>query len=503
MGRRWHAGLNFGIFLLFVFSSLLYTYKLSSIPTSFHGDEGETGFQALAILEGNLGLIGVGWFDIPLLSFVPHVATMAIVGPTIVGERLGSVIFGLLTIPVFYLFTKELFKERVALVSTLLLATSHLWIALSRFGTIYTQATFLMLTTLYFLFKALKTQKLRYFLFTGIFLGLSFYSYYAVRILPLIMVIPVLQYVLKSGIVKKTLLQIGIVIISAIIIFSPQAVFFLRNPEAFTSRTNMVYIYSTTGRQWANYNKNDLGVFIEQTKKTFNIFAGDNSTQYGYKGQLLDWLSIIFLIIGTSYLMRHLFSQKYLFLLAWLGLSLLGQVLTTIPTPVFLPRFVVGLPVLFIIVGLGIDKFYSLLNRIKGYAIARAIISVILIFIAGSNIYTYFISYPKQIAGDPNARAATKISSYLNSLKNDYAVYFLTEPLLYPDFGTIKFITNKNKSVLGTATYEHKANGKLVYIIYPHRLLELWTIRQRYPDGKIQEFKDIDGHIQFYVYRVE
>jgi 4-amino-4-deoxy-L-arabinose transferase-like glycosyltransferase len=501
MRSKWYLKLNLEIFIIFIFSVFIYVYRLNSIPTSFHGDEGETALQALEILKGNAGLVGVGWFDLPLLSFVPHAAGMLLWGENIIGVRLGSVIFGLLTIPVFYLFVKELFKTRIAFISTLLLATSHLWIALSRFGTIYPQAAFLMIATLYFLFKALKTQKLIYFALTGIFLGLSFYSYYAIRILPFIMVIPIFYYLMRSGSSKKTLLQIGILIVSALVIFSPQGLFYLKTPNAFLSRTDAVYIFSETGRQWTNYNKSDPEILLEQTKRTFNIFAGDNSTQYGYKGQLLDWASIIFLILGLAYVFRRITSLNHLFIIVWLGLSLVGQILTTIPPPFFLPRFVVGLPVLYILIAQGIDRFY-LLVKIKGVSLANIVIAVIIIYIVGTNIYTYFISYPKQTAGDPNARAATKIASYINSQSSPYSLYFMTEPALYPGFGTLKFLTG-GKSLTLSATDSEQSIGSTSYIVYPHRLPELSIIMKKYPNGKLMEYRDIDGRIQFYIYKIE
>lgn len=501
---------------IFIF---LYTVNLQTIPTSVHGDEGETALQALEILKGRVDIIGVGWYDLPLLSFVPHAITIAIFGENIIGNRLGSVIFGFLTVPIFYLFINELFKTRVAFISTLLLATSHMWIALSRLGITYVQATFLMLAALYFLFKALRTQKLRYFIFTGIFLGLSFYSYYAVRILPFIMVLPIFHYFLKSGITKKTLLQIGILIISAIVIFSPQGLFYLKNPNTFSSRTNSVFIFSSSGKQWTNYNKSDPEIFLEQTKRTFNIFAGDNSTQYGYKGQLIEYITLTFFLVGAIYVLRYFF-QKSLLLFTWLILALLGQILTTMPTPIFLPRFVIGLPVFFIFSALGFDVLYKITKR---YNLKYILVLTILLIIF-YNLRIYFIEYPKQLetgiaGGGFHELTPMKIAKYLTALPNDYKAIFLTAPYLSGDYGSLKFLisqkeritinnpymfaTNQgSKAVLGTQTENLGNSTRLVFIIYPEYQSELINLKKAYPYGQRTEFYNGNGQLELIIYTV-
>src|SRR3972149_11228600 len=70
---------KFSLLFFLIIITPIYIFKLNIIPTSVHGDEGETALQAIQIVKGNVGLIGVGWFDLPLLSFVPHAITMAIV----------------------------------------------------------------------------------------------------------------------------------------------------------------------------------------------------------------------------------------------------------------------------------------------------------------------------------------------------------------------------------------------------------------------------------------
>lgn len=502
------------IVLIVIFSIALYTVKLGVIPTSVHGDEGETALQALDMLRGNTGAIGVGWFDLPLLSFAPHALGMKIFGENIIGNRAGSVVFGLLTLPIFFLFIRQLFSFQIGVIASILLGTSHLWIALSRLGITYTQASFLIICTLYFLFKAFRTKSVMNFVIAGAFLGLSFYSYYAVRILPIIILPSVAFYVFNKKEVVKNIGHIILFLIAAFIIFLPQGIFFMKNPESFSSRTKTVYIFSEIGRQWTNYNKTDQEVLVEQTKRTFNIFLGDNSTQYGYKGMLIDWVTLTLTTIGLLYIIIFL-SKKHIFILLWLSFSLIGQILTTIPPPFFLPRFVIGLPALYVLSAIGLDALLKTIKMKK--SLTLPITACVLIIIGGYNIYTYFVLYPKQIAGDLNARAATKIAYYLNSLPKSYSAIFVTPYQGYSNFGTLRFLSphvkkldedplqidmnNQQNSVLGTKT-TNLINNRLVYILYPNFRSKLRELRKLYPNGKIFSSRDINGQTQFYVLKI-
>lgn len=501
------------IALLIIYCITLYTVKLDSIPTSVHGDEGETALQALDILHGKTDIFGVGWFDLPLLSFVPHALGMRLFGENIIGDRVGSVVFGLFTLPIFFLFIRQLFSFRIAAVATILLGTSHLWIALSRLGITYTQASFLMICTLYFLFKAFKARSIKNFIIAGAFLGLSFYSYYAIRILPIVIIPSIVFYIFNKKLILKNISHIILFLIAAFIVFLPQGIFFVKHPESFSSRTKTVFIFSESGKQWTNYNKTIHEILFEQTKKTFNIFAGDNSTQYGYKGALFDYLTLFFLMLGLLYSIIR-FSSVSVFLFVWLSLAVAGQILTTIPTPIFLPRFVIGLPILYIFVALGIDVSIKFLIRKNLQLLSYTVIVITLAFIIRFNLLTYFSYYPKQIVGDPNARAGTKIAQYINSLPLSYTTYFLTHPSYGPGNGTIRFVSS-NKNIINIENpfdYKIAYNSNVLgaeigsnrtYIIYPQYAYKFRELQIIYPNSEIEEFKDIDGHIQFYVLKTK
>lgn len=490
-------------FLFYIF--FVYAWNLDRLPPNVHGDEGETAIQALEILSNNTGIIGVGWYDLPLLSFIPHSIGM-ILGPAIVGDRMGSVVFGIGTIIVFYLLINELFKKQIAIISTMFLATSHMWIALSRLGITYTQATFCLVLTLYFVTKGMEKHSAKYFIFAGASAGISIYSYYGVRIIPVLLSIILLFYLSQKSHFKQRIKNIVFLSITGLIVFLPQGIFYLNNPLTFSSRTDSVFVLSETGKSWSNYNdKNSIEILFVQTKKTLNIFVGDNSTQYGYKGHLLDIFSLIFIICGIIYSLIHIKNFKYLFILVWFFLAVIGQILTTIPTPIFLPRFVVGVPILFLFGAIGTVFIWEKLSFNTNLKSALFIGAFIFIFLY--NFKTYFIDYPIQVAkgvagGGVHELTPRKISDFINSFPQNHSFFFMTKPFLSSDYGTIRFLAR------GSSRFEidpkdlPAIKGDSSFILYPEYEGKIKDIQRKFPNGVLKRHYNYFNEIEFITYTV-
>lgn len=489
---------------------LLYFYKLESFPSVVHGDEAETALQALKFLKDPpSNVIGVGWAHLPLLSFIPHAVSMQLFGQNIAGDRIGSAIFGVATLPFFYFFLKLLFEKKIALLATVLLGSSHLWIALSRIGLTCVHVSFFLSVTLYFLFLGIKTNKIFHFILSGIFMGLGLYSYSAAKALPIIVLPPILFYLIKAGGLKNRILNILIFLIISSIIFLPQGIFFINHPNTFLSRAETVYIFSKPASAWANYNDNSLGILFKQTQKTFDIFSGDNSSQYGYRGQLIDWVSILFLILGLFAVLRLKIKIK-VFLFSWFIISLLGQILTSIPSPIFLPRFVIGLPLLYIFISLGIFEFSKLLNffPFKKY-LKPGLIFFSIITIVIFNLTAYFFLSPKNSIADAGSRISTEVSNYLINKSKNSIVYFYTEPYLYIDYPTLRFLNPDLKKIsTGISSpknfyipYLHDLHGQTaILIIIPEYSFILTKLADIYPQGETKLINAKTG--QFYSFEI-
>ncbi|HEM62666.1 MAG TPA: hypothetical protein ENO24_10280, partial [Chloroflexi bacterium] len=131
-GERWRPWEIFLVFAIVGLGFSLQAYRVGDTPPGFHGDEAESGLQALQIISGEVpSLISVGWYHLPMLSFAWPAVSMALLGDTVYGLRMSSVIVGTFTLLAFYPLVRLLFGRSTALLATFLLAISHPLIALN------------------------------------------------------------------------------------------------------------------------------------------------------------------------------------------------------------------------------------------------------------------------------------------------------------------------------------------------------------------------------------
>ena len=97
---------------------------------------------------------------------------------SVYGIRLFSAIFGVLCIWALYLLAKELFDAKVARWAALIATISPFAVQYSQEARMYTMLVFFILVAAYFFVKGLNTGKIKYYIFWGIFTGLSMLTHY-------------------------------------------------------------------------------------------------------------------------------------------------------------------------------------------------------------------------------------------------------------------------------------------------------------------------------------
>ena len=496
---------------------LLLAYDLENIPPGVHGDEGESGMQALKILQGQIpGLISVGWYHQPMLAFAWHALTMKIFGDTVFGLRMSSVIVGTLTLIPLYFLTRLLFGRRVALLATLLLSVSHWHIALNRLGINYTQTTLLEVTGFYFLFKGLRSKNILYFMASGLAVGMGLYLYYASRLVPFIIAAFVLLGILlERGFWAQYRYGLVALFLAAALIFAPMAFYFLEHPHQFISRTQFVFLFSDVdGLERTHGTTQSLPAFLVQAKRVLLLFnqGPDRSGQYGYQGAMLDFLSSIFFVLGLAYITLHWRESKHLFLLLWFWLTLIVGGMLTLPAP-FTPRLAGMIPLSFILAGLAVEKARGVLARAWGQGrLARSTLTALMILLLSVvgfiNYRTYFVEYTNSVQGWAQREAATVVAQYIRSLGDEYEVYLLGAPKLHLRHGTIRFIARRYEGVdvLNPEAYiplREKVERNVAYIILPHRLDQLSLLLRYYPGGTLRSFTRPTGEVRFMALEVE
>jgi 4-amino-4-deoxy-L-arabinose transferase-like glycosyltransferase len=491
-------------------------YRVAEIPPGFHGDEAESGMQALSLLHGEVNsLISVGWYHLPMLSFAWHALSMRLLGETVYGLRMSSVIVGTLTLIPLYFLTRLLFGRRTALIATFLLAVSHPFIALNRLGINYTQTALFEVTTFYFLFRGLRSGRWWDFALSGVFMGAGLYLYYASRLVPFIVLAFWLCVALAAReVVRRHGRGMALSWLAALLVFSPMALYFLEHPWHLMSRTSYVFLFGTRGWIEAPYPRYDaLTTLVNQAARVLPLFnyGGDLSGQYGYRGPMLDFITSMFFVLGLGYVSARAHRPRHFFLLIWFWATLIAGGVLTLPAP-FLPRLVGLLPVLSIFAAVAIARLWTLCVDAWSHArVARATLNAIFVTaLAGAallNWDTYFNRYLPTVQGWAMREPATAIAQYINSLGDGYDVYLLGEPKLYVRHGTIRFIARDAHAtdVLSSSQFiplTTNPGRDAVYILLPTHLHHLQQIRQYYPTGVLREFTRESGELWFAAYEI-
>jgi len=361
-------------------------YQLDSVPPGLHYDEGfnlrnaketlETG-QFEVFYPDNFGREGL---HIWLVSL-----SFKIFGTQPWSLRLVSALIGILTVLGLYLLAKELFSQKVALISSFFLAVSFWHINFSRIGYRAILVPFILCFCFYFLLKAIRQNRLFYFIIAGIFFGLGFYTYIAFRLAVLLLGVVSLLAIWKHW-QKEKLIRWGVFFITIILVSLPLVIYFTQNPEHFISRSSNISVFSA---------ENPLKVLALSTAKSlamFNIF-GDSNWRHNYSGSpMLIWPVGILFILGIGLMVTKLYKPKQrIFLLSWFIIMLLPAILTFEGLPHAL-RSIGVIPVVYIFAALGLIWLFEKISS-KNKKIAIIVLIFFLLYPALANYHKYFIKW--------------------------------------------------------------------------------------------------------------
>lgn len=156
------------------FAFLCRGIALGNIPHNVHGDEGEMGLLARAVLRGELREPFVtGFLGHPTLWFFMQALALRLFGDTIAGLRMLSALIGALAIPALYVFVRPLYGRAVAILAAILLAFYHFHIHYSRIGLNNIADPLMMLVTLATFFNGYRKRSLVSFALSGVLMGLA------------------------------------------------------------------------------------------------------------------------------------------------------------------------------------------------------------------------------------------------------------------------------------------------------------------------------------------
>ncbi|MFA6047570.1 MAG: glycosyltransferase family 39 protein [Parcubacteria group bacterium] len=464
-------------------------WHLDSIPPGIHYDEAYNGVNALTanethnwkiFYEDNTGREGL---HINVIAFF-----ISIFGNNNFGLRFANALWGSLTLIGFYFLLKELkFSHLSRAIGTFMIATSFWHLVFSRTAYRAIMVPLILVWLFYFFWKAVDTPKYRtrYFIISGLLLGIGFHTYISFRIAPVIILAVALSFVLtRPGFLARHWKSGLIFAIAALLAALPIFIFFSDHFKDFVSRSEAVSVFNAPNMTfWQAFGKS-LG------RHLWAFFViGDHNYRHNFNNQPLlpaAW-SVLFAIgfiisireIGKTAInliknSRENPGEKSILATRWFNVSVLAQSIFWI---MILPgtfsiegiphslRIIGTIPAVFIFCVLPFEYITSLFTATKEISISATTPS------RDSRSLTVFIGLIAMVV----LGGLSQVYIYFNLWATDLATMGAYERKLY-DFGLMtKDLPVRNNNYImtawNTAIYSdrHQSSLKtLEYLAYPN-----------------------------------
>jgi len=183
------------LLLILAVASGFRLYRIGQVPPGPHYDEAAAILDAQDVLAGHHMVVSPRSYGREALFVYVAAPLVATLGPTRLAVRLPTAIVGILTVLATYLLARELFgaKDRrlgqwTALLSAAFLAVSFWHLTLNHLAFRANYLPLVEVLCFLFLWRAIRTRRVRDFVLSGLFLGLSLHTYSSARFVPFVLV---------------------------------------------------------------------------------------------------------------------------------------------------------------------------------------------------------------------------------------------------------------------------------------------------------------------------
>jgi len=290
-----------GLLIIVACAALLRFCALQSVPPGYHYDEAFEGLEAWKVLSnaGYHPIFFTGNFGVEPLFICLTSLAFAVAGAAPTVQRGVAAFLGTVTVPGVYLLAKELrlldgrVPRSFSLLSAASLAVMYFHVHFSRVGIEPVLVPLLFCIGFWGLFRGLRTGRTGPCIVAGVCFGVGPYAYPAGRLLlPLAVGVLIVMLFLDLGWVRCRWRHWALLLLVALAVIAPLAVYFAGNPELLTLRTSQVAV--------SEVQQDSLSSNVISTLAMFS-FSGDLDPRNNLPGRpALDWLSAVPFYIGVA-----------------------------------------------------------------------------------------------------------------------------------------------------------------------------------------------------------
>ncbi len=474
-------------------------YRLSLEPPGIFIDTGALGMDALRLLH---------WHQIPSLHlkivYSPPLVVYGLAGwlilfpASVYSLHVFFLIISWLALWMFYLWVQELGGERLALTALMILAANRWYFTSARNAFLHIIAPLIAFAVLYFFWRAIRTGKLTHYALGGLFLGAGFYTYQALKVLPLLVAI-LAFYEIAAQNQKPRWAGLRLMGGLSLILAAPVVLSWIQEGSLGVRESQLWIGHSIAGQKSLSpllKNLFDFSLMFNHLEAPYPCM--------GIKGhRLLDDVTSFLFLIGLFQALRHWRERLYFYLLAGFIVMSLPLLLASdylayeriVGVAPFVAAFA-ALPVVMILQGAK-----ERLGRFRGLIWVPVILAFALCVFQNYDVYF------NQQANDPASwrsfgSEATRVGE---AVVSHPGVTYLLDPCFW-EHETVRFLCFDQAARVHPLVLEDilrpvkPLQGKLCFVLDDGKKPTLELLERVYPGGREEDLKDPWGGLMAYYY---
>ena len=479
--------------------------NLSSEPTPYSGDEAAVAAQAVRVLDGqNKNMFISGVQGHATMQYFTVAAVFKVFGVTTFSSRLLAALAGAITVPLLYLFLRQMFDRTIGLLGATYLVGYHFQLHFSRMGLENIADPLFMVAVLYFAWRASRQGKAMDFALTGLVMGLGLYLSPAARVIPLVVAAFFAYCILRRpAFLRQAVPGAGLMALAYGAAALPVGVFWITHQNEFMDRINVVGIFQSgwIDRHSEATGESTLNILWDQAVHAFGGFGRYTDAGLFYRAPipLVDRLSLLPFLLGIAYALYRILEERcFLLLTMFVAVIVTGGVLTLEPPNA--QRLLGTIPAVVAFTAIGLKLLADALTPWRP-TMAPVFAAVGVGALLASNLSFYFTEYRTGgYYSDYNTRVATQVAEYVKTLPEDTRVFWYGDPQIFisgtghpamtfplrdrPRFDVLQSGRVVSSPTLGPVV----ADAPAVFLFMPHRQAEMEPLIESCPGGETKTF---------------